>query len=89
MDGMEYENSPMVFQRVMKKVLGGLIGKGVEIYLNDIVVHAKMKGEHDALMEKAFLGLDRKNMKVNKKEIQFSQRGGTIKSKSEWKRKAI
>jgi hypothetical protein len=63
------ENAPMVFQMAMNKVLGGLIGKRVEVYLDDIVVHAQTKGEHDALMEKVITGLERKNMKVNKRRI--------------------
>jgi hypothetical protein len=69
---MSYENVPMVFQGVMNKVLRGLIGKDVEMYLDDILVHAKTKGEHGTLMEKVFMRLERNNTKINKKKIQFS-----------------
>jgi hypothetical protein len=36
---MEYRNASILVQRVMNKVLGGLIGKGVKVYLGDIVMH--------------------------------------------------
>lgn len=36
---MGFKNSPQMLQRVMNVILGDLGGKGVEAYMDDIVVH--------------------------------------------------
>ncbi len=43
-------NAPAVFQRLMNRVLHGLIGKGVFVYLDDICVYAKSRQEHDDIL---------------------------------------
>jgi hypothetical protein len=58
----------------MNKVLRGLIGKGVEVYPGDLLVHARMRGEHDTLMETIFIRLKRNSMKANKKKILLLQK---------------
>ena len=39
-------NAPAVFQRMMDKVIAGLIGRIVMVYLDDIVIYIRSKEEH-------------------------------------------
>ena len=43
-------NAPSTFQRIIRNVLRNLIGKGVENYLDDIVVHANSENEYDEIL---------------------------------------
>lgn len=70
---MGYKNAPMIFQRIMNKIMSEYIGKGVEIYLDDIVIHSSSIEEHDRLVRNVFMRLKENNLKVNLKKIQFSQ----------------
>lgn len=36
---MGYKNSPQILQRIMDKIFKDLKGKGVDIYMNDIVIY--------------------------------------------------
>ncbi|KAF9743552.1 Polyprotein P3, partial [Nosema granulosis] len=47
---MGFENSPHIMQRVMNNVLNRYRGKGVEVYMDDIVIHAKDTNVHDELL---------------------------------------
>jgi Reverse transcriptase (RNA-dependent DNA polymerase) len=71
---MGYKNAPMVFQRIMNTVLSDYIGKGIEIYLDDIIIHANNIENHDYLVRKVFERLKENNLKVNMKKVQFAQR---------------
>jgi hypothetical protein len=35
---MGYKNAPMIFQRIMNKILGEKLGSGVQAYLDDIII---------------------------------------------------
>ena len=39
-------------QRLMNGIFDDLRGKGVEVYMDDIVVHGKTEREHDKLLKK-------------------------------------
>ena len=39
---MGYKNSPQILQRIMDNIFRDLRGKGVEIYIDDIVIYGKM-----------------------------------------------
>ncbi len=39
-------NAPATFQRLMNKILRPYIGKFVEVYLNDVIIHLRSKEEH-------------------------------------------
>ena len=39
-------------QRLMNGIFDNLRGKGVEVYIDDIVVHGKTELEHDRLQKK-------------------------------------
>jgi Reverse transcriptase (RNA-dependent DNA polymerase) len=68
---MGYKNSPHILQRVMNRMLGDLKGKGVEVYMDDIVVHAREEEEHDGLLRELLTRLEENNMRVNPGKVQF------------------
>lgn len=57
----------------MDRLLADLSGKGVEVYLDDIVVHSKTQEEHDKLVEEVFSRLEKNNLYVNIKKLQLSK----------------
>jgi RNase H-like domain found in reverse transcriptase/Reverse transcriptase (RNA-dependent DNA polymerase) len=70
---MGYKNAPMIFQRIMNKILGEKLGSGVQAYLDDIIIYAKTIEEHDELVKWVFEKLKKHNLKVNVKKVQFAQ----------------
>ncbi|KAF9756151.1 Retrovirus-related Pol polyprotein from transposon 17.6, partial [Nosema granulosis] len=68
---MGYKNSPHIMQRVMNNVLDELRGKGVEIYMDDIVVHAKDARTHDLILEKVVIKFKESGLRVNPNKIQY------------------
>lgn len=51
---MGFKNSPRILQRIMNRILGDFIRKGVEVYLDDIVIHAASREDHDKLISMVF-----------------------------------
>ena len=45
------KNSPGEFQRAMDTIFGDLYSKGVLCYIDDLVIYANSKNEHDTLLE--------------------------------------
>ena len=56
---MGFKNAPQIMQRIMNRILEGLRGNGVEVYMDDILVHAENAEEHDRLLEKYWRDLGR------------------------------
>jgi hypothetical protein len=65
---MGYKNAPMLFQRIINKALSGLISKGVEVYLDEVLVYAKTKERHDTLLMEVFRRL-RENKMVTRSNL--------------------
>ena len=51
------------FQRVMNSIVGGITG--VEVYLDDVVVHAPTQAEHDARVKAVLNAFERHRVRVN------------------------
>ena len=73
-----FANAPPCFQRYMDKVFAPLLYKGVEIYLDDILIHSKTAAEHvDRVLsvlqclKNAVLYCNAKKCKFDKKKIEF------------------
>lgn len=66
---MGFKNAPSIFQKMMDKLLANVIGLGVEVYLDDIIIHAKSRIEHDKLLYKVFNTLETNNLFVNVKKL--------------------
>ncbi len=49
-----FTNAPATFQALMNHVLRLLIGKGVIVYLDDILIYSKSKEEHYKLLRQVF-----------------------------------
>lgn len=70
---MGYKNSPQILQRVINKVLEGELGKGVEAYLDDIIIHANTLSEHNKLLQIVLDKLIKNNLKINLEKIQLAK----------------
>ncbi|XP_047476454.1 uncharacterized protein LOC125030461 [Penaeus chinensis] len=66
-------NSPSVFNRCMRQVLGDI--SGVEIFMDDVLVHTSTLAEHQKLLDVVFskLSLHRMTLKPSKCEIAFTR----------------
>lgn len=47
---MGFKNSSQILQRVMNEILGDMRGRDVEVYMDDVVIHAKRRYEYDELV---------------------------------------
>ena len=73
-----FANAPPCFQQYMDKVFVLLLYKGVEIYLDNILIHSKTAAEHVngvlsilQCLKNAILYCNVKKCKFNKKKIEF------------------
>ncbi|KAF9762180.1 Retrovirus-related Pol polyprotein from transposon [Nosema granulosis] len=71
---MGFKNYPQILQRVMDWIFEDLLGNGVEVYMDDVVIHAKTKREHDILVEKVLIRFEKHNMKLNINKIQYRRK---------------
>jgi hypothetical protein len=71
---MGFKNAPSIFQKMMDKLLGDLSNKGVEVYLDDIIVHSKTREEHDKLVDEVFRRLEANNLYINVEKLQLARR---------------
>jgi hypothetical protein len=65
-----YKNSSQILQRIMGNIFRDLKGKGVEIYMDDIVIYSSSVEEHDLLFRETLKRLKNNNMKPNPNKIQ-------------------
>lgn len=70
---MGYKNSPQILQRTMDRIFRDFKGKGVEIYMDDIVVYSKNMEEHGKIVREVLKRLSENNMKLNMSKVQFGQ----------------
>jgi hypothetical protein len=66
---MGYKNSPQISQRIMDTIFRDIKGKGVEIYMDDIVIYAKTRKEHDRLCREVLKRLMENNIRLNKSKV--------------------
>jgi hypothetical protein len=64
-------NAPAAFQRMMNIALRGLIGKGIFVYLDDIIVFGTSLEEHNSNLEKLFKRLRQVGLKLQPDKCEF------------------
>ena len=67
----ELKNAGATYQRLMTKIFKPLIGRTVEVYINDFVVKSKTRSEHAQHLEETFLLMRTYNMKLNPTKCAF------------------
>jgi Reverse transcriptase (RNA-dependent DNA polymerase) len=66
-----FKNTPQVLQRVMSVILEKFKGRGIAVYMDDLVVHAETVEQHDRLFKLALKELSKHNMRVNYTKLQY------------------
>lgn len=61
---MGLSNSPLTFQRAINTILANLIGNGVYVYLDDVIVYARDKETHDKIMWEVMKLLKENNLQL-------------------------
>jgi len=67
-----YTNAPACFQRAITKVLQGI--KGVQVYLDDIIIYSMTEEEQLIIIEKVFKRLKQYNLKMKSSKCSFFKR---------------
>ena len=70
-DGLR--NAPVAYQHLVHKVLGELIGFGVIVYINDIIIHAKTIEELRDLTHRVFDKLHAAQMHLKAAKCEFEK----------------
>ncbi len=65
------KNAPGVFQAFLNHVFGDLIDCGVLGYVDDLLIHAQTRMEHDRLLLEVFSRLEKFGLKANPKKCEF------------------
>lgn len=82
-DGGHYEfnrmpfglkNAPATFQRMINIVLNGLIGKGILVYMDDIIIYSVSLQEHVNLLNVVFDRLRKANLQIQADKSEFLKR---------------
>lgn len=71
---MGISSSPLTWQRCINTVLKDLLGKGVHVYLDDVIIYAKTKEEHDTILWQV-LELLEKHSIIKNIEMQIFRKG--------------
>ena len=65
------ENAGATYQRMVTKIFQSLIGKSMEVYIDDIVVKSKERPDHTMYLQETFELLRRHDMKLNPLKCTF------------------
>lgn len=70
---MGFKNSPMILQRIMTVILSDLLGKGVECYLDDIIIHSVDRVSHQKLVIEVLERLNNNHLQINMNKVQYAE----------------
>jgi transposase InsO family protein len=81
-------NAPSTFVRLMSKVMGGIMGQGVTVYVDDVLVHTESVEDHLRLLREVFTRLRAAGLRLKPAKCSFFRdkaeylghlvRGGTM-----------
>ena len=60
-----HTNSPAIWTRIARKAMKSCLGKGVEIYMDDIIIYANDAAEMLTLLKEVFECLRKSNIKLH------------------------
>lgn len=63
--------APLTWQRAINTIMVDLIGKGVYVYLDDVIIHAKTKSEHDQILTQVMTLLKQHNLQLKISKCTF------------------
>lgn len=61
---MGLASSPLIWQRAINTILANLIGNGVYVYLDDVIIYAKSKPDHDQILRTVMFSLKKHNLQL-------------------------
>jgi len=67
----ELKNAGATYQQTMTKVFDGMIGKEVEVYIDDIIAKTPLNRDHALDLANVFNRLRRHNMRLNPTKYTF------------------
>ena len=70
------KNTGATYQRLMTKIFRPLVGRTVEVYIDNIVVKSKTRKDHTYHLQEVFHLLRRYDMKLNPSKCAFGVRAG-------------
>jgi len=70
------KNAGATYQRLMETIFKGMIGKSVEVYVDDIVLKSDSYTQHIKDLQEVFDTLRRTNMRLNLDKCAFGAEGG-------------
>jgi Reverse transcriptase (RNA-dependent DNA polymerase) len=70
----ELKNAPSTFQRFINHVLGEVIWDGIEVYIDDIVLHTKSSESQKKLLRKVREILERNKLELNKEKCKIKKK---------------
>ena len=73
--GMGLTNAPATFQRLMYKVLGGLLWTTSMAYMDDLVVYSESFDEHIAAISEVFSRIRQSKLKIKPPKCSFAKTG--------------
>lgn len=65
-------NAPDIFQGALEQILSGI--KGVMIYLDDILIFARKRADHDEILKEVKKALDSHGVRLNMDKCQFGKK---------------
>ena len=68
-------NSQAALRRTMSKVLAGVLGKNIYIYIDDLIIHSTTVEHHLDLLKEVIERLDKANLSVNPAKCKMFQTG--------------
>lgn len=68
---MGLAGAPLTFQKAVNKIFSDLLGRGINVYMDDVAISAKSENEHDRLLQIVLQRIRENNLKLRINKCQF------------------